>query len=139
MHSVSAGGVIVRKTEETYEVLLLRDLSFSDWTLPKGHQEEWETLEEAALREVYEEAWVKNTKIISLLGSFKRHVKKTGEDKTIYYFLMVLEDVFTNLERTHDNEWFELAWHDIDNLPSMYLEEQLNVITDNISIIKKLI
>src|SRR5581483_3354928 len=46
----SAGGVIYRKTGEDFEVALIHVRN--RWGLPKGHVEEGERVEEAALREV---------------------------------------------------------------------------------------
>ena len=50
----SAGGVIYRWRGSTPYVLLIRD-SYRHWGLPKGHLEEGETPDRAALREVEEE------------------------------------------------------------------------------------
>jgi 8-oxo-dGTP pyrophosphatase MutT (NUDIX family) len=50
----SAGGVIYRWRERTPYVLLIRD-AYEHWGLPKGHVEDGETPDAAALREVEEE------------------------------------------------------------------------------------
>ena len=50
--AISAGGVIARTNLNAVEVLLLRDKRYEAWTLPKGHVESGETLEQAALREI---------------------------------------------------------------------------------------
>ena len=51
----SAGGVVVRVLEGGPHFLLIRD-PYRRWGLPKGHLEEGEANEAAALREVREEA-----------------------------------------------------------------------------------
>jgi 8-oxo-dGTP pyrophosphatase MutT (NUDIX family) len=50
----SAGGVIYRWQDGVAHVLLIRD-SYRNWGFPKGHLEEGETPDAAALREVEEE------------------------------------------------------------------------------------
>ncbi len=50
----SAGGVIIRWQGEVPHVLLIRD-GYRHWGFPKGHLEEGETPDRAALREVKEE------------------------------------------------------------------------------------
>jgi len=50
----SAGGVVIRISEKVPHVLLIRD-PYQRWGLPKGHLEDDERPEDAALREVREE------------------------------------------------------------------------------------
>ncbi len=50
----SAGGVVFRRADRQFRFLLIRD-PYGNWGLPKGHIEDGETSEEAALREVSEE------------------------------------------------------------------------------------
>jgi 8-oxo-dGTP pyrophosphatase MutT (NUDIX family) len=50
----SAGGVIYRWQDEVPHILLIRD-AYQHWGFPKGHLEQGETPDAAALREVEEE------------------------------------------------------------------------------------
>lgn len=52
-----AGGVVTQKHPETrdVQVYLIHRPRYDDWTLPKGHLDEGEKMEKAALREVFEE------------------------------------------------------------------------------------
>ena len=57
-----AGGVVMRRTGDRVEVLLVTARrSPGDWVLPKGHIENGETAREAAVREVLEESGVTAT------------------------------------------------------------------------------
>ena len=135
-HTTDAGGVIVRKNGDDVEVLLFQDHEYDDWKLPKGHAEEGETLEQTAKREVREETGVTKVKIHELLGTFRRIVESRKEDKTIHYFLMTTNpDQHT--EKPEDGT-LRVAWFPIDQLPSIYLEEQSRVILENSKKITKL-
>jgi 8-oxo-dGTP pyrophosphatase MutT (NUDIX family) len=65
----SAGGVVFRWSQGTPHVLLIRD-AYQHWGLPKGHLEEDESPEAAALREVEEETGLGNL----LLGPLLRTI-----------------------------------------------------------------
>ncbi|MGH8928664.1 MAG: NUDIX hydrolase [Acidimicrobiia bacterium] len=51
----AAGGLVVRSSEEGPQVLVVHRPRYDDWTFPKGKNEEGESPEKAALREVEEE------------------------------------------------------------------------------------
>jgi ADP-ribose pyrophosphatase YjhB (NUDIX family) len=51
---VSAGGIVFRRTAEGVRFLLIRD-SYRNWGFPKGHLEDEELPDAAAVREVEEE------------------------------------------------------------------------------------
>ncbi len=64
----TAGGVIYRFSKaDELEILLVAD-HFDRWTIPKGHIEEGETAQEAAIREIGEEAGVYQLDPICWLG-----------------------------------------------------------------------
>jgi 8-oxo-dGTP pyrophosphatase MutT (NUDIX family) len=63
----SAGGVVVRPTDGEHRVLLIRD-PYGKWGLPKGHLEDGEGNEEAALREVNEETGLEDLELGVDLG-----------------------------------------------------------------------
>lgn len=123
-HAVSSGGVVASKIDGAVCVLLIRDINYLDWVLPKGHVEEGESLEEAALREVNEEAGLTHVKVISLLGKYERYVERAQEQKTIYYYLMHQ----TDSEETESIEGFEVRWFEINHLPSLYIPEQKDLL-----------
>lgn len=84
---ISAGGVVIFGNA----ILLLKKYN-GDWVLPKGKVELDETLEQTAIREVYEESSVK-VEIISYLGKIHYTYKSNWEDdnivnKTVHWFLM---------------------------------------------------
>jgi|SRR3989344_1969023 len=136
--TISAGGVVAKIHEGTPHILLIRDREHSDWVLPKGHVEQGESITEAALREVSEEAGMYHVKILHLLGTYQRLVKKTGESKTIYYYLMV-SDANEEPQTTPDNQKDEIRWFPLNHLPAFYLPEQLDVIEKNQLLIEEYI
>lgn len=84
---ISSGGVIVFGNT----ILLLKKYN-GDWVLPKGKVEEDESLKQAAIREVYEEAGVK-AKIEKYIGKINYSFKNSRNTeeiimKTVHWYLM---------------------------------------------------
>ena len=64
----TAGGIVYRRNKKgEVEILLIQDAK-DRWTIPKGHIEEGETAQETALREIGEEAGIKESEAICWLG-----------------------------------------------------------------------
>ncbi|MGH2524795.1 MAG: NUDIX domain-containing protein, partial [Anaerolineales bacterium] len=84
----AAGGIVVRDGR----VLLLHKRTKDEIVLPKGHVEEGETPEAAALREVREETGYGNLRVLHDLGAaradFQRNDEHVVRDET--YFVMEL-------------------------------------------------
>ena len=95
---LSAGGVVVRTGPGGPEVALAEQI---DWNtqernvrLPKGHLEDGESLEAAALREVEEEVGLR-ARIVERLSDvryrFWHHAESRFVPKRVVFFLMTLE------------------------------------------------
>ena len=95
--AVSAGAFILRAMDGELKVALAQhNRSEKTWAMPKGHVEPGETIEQAALREIYEEAGLLNVRLIKYLGNLLRTRTKSNGDvslKTVHYYLAyALED-----------------------------------------------
>lgn len=85
----SAGGVVTRRIEGAVYFLLIRD-PYGKLGLPKGHVENGETAEDAALREVSEETGLTGVVIGPSLGTTDWYFRFEGRliHKYCQYFLM---------------------------------------------------
>jgi len=76
-HTVSAGGVVVNR----HGHVLVVNQRGNSWSLPKGHLDDWESPEQAARREIYEESGVRRLRLIKELGTYVRpRIGKHGGD-----------------------------------------------------------
>jgi 8-oxo-dGTP pyrophosphatase MutT (NUDIX family) len=111
--AVSAGGVVLAEPRPDAPVALVAHRSVRgtlQWTLPKGAQEEGETVTQTALREVREETGL----AVELIGPldtidywFVWAPEKTRYHKFVHYFLMrAVGGDFAE----HDHEMEEAAW-----------------------------
>jgi len=91
----SAGGVVFRKTPSGLEFLLIQDPK-GRWSLPKGHVESGETLEQTALREVSEETNLKKLKIIDKLDKIHFFYRLKGKLIFMTVFLYLIESLDTD-------------------------------------------
>lgn len=115
---ISAGGVVYHNGK----FLLIKWKSEGTVELPKGTVETGESLEDAAIREVFEETGYKG-RIINKLNTFN-HVFTWHDgvtyDKTVHYFLMLLDDEKKFRHKRQDNEDFINKW-----VPIRDAEQQL--------------
>ena len=113
----SAGGLVVRRCRDDLQVALIARYDRRHrlvWSLPKGHVEQGETVEEAALREVLEETGL-TASIVDSLGviDFWFAVEERRIHKTVHHFLMRYESGEINDE---DSEVVEVAWVPFDDV-----------------------
>jgi 8-oxo-dGTP pyrophosphatase MutT (NUDIX family) len=110
-YEVSAGGLVVRRREAGLDALLIGRGSSRIWTLPKGHVEPRESLEQAALREVREETgcW---GEIVTRLNeiSYWFYVGKAKHKKSVTFFLM---RYLSGDTANHDHEVDEARWFEV--------------------------
>lgn len=89
-HTRSAGGIVLG---DGGTIALVQSRRSGFWTFPKGHVDEGETDEEAARREILEEAGVSDLELLDDLGEYHRpRIMPDGTDapdevKTIHMFL----------------------------------------------------
>ena len=98
----AAGGVVVRDGR----VLLVHRPRYDDWTLPKGKLEPGEAWEEAALREVEEEAGVR-CELGAFLGSTR--YEHRGEPKEVRWWAMTADGEPRPSDEVDEVRWASVA------------------------------
>lgn len=120
VEETSAGGLILdRSGPDGLRAALIGRLDRRGrlvWSMPKGHVEEGETTEEAAVREVREETGITG-RILAPLGTidFYFMAERRRIHKTVHHF--VLERVAGELS-DEDLEVAEVAWVPLEELPA---------------------
>lgn len=118
---VSAGGVAFRRVESVTEIAIVLMKPNRRWQLPKGLVDEGETQEQAALREVREEAGI-SAELLASIDTIEywyvneRRGQRVRFHKFVHFFLMkyVSGDV-----ADHDREVFEARWVSLDDAVKM--------------------
>lgn len=90
---VSAGGIVFRRDGERTLWLLIRD-SYRNWGFPKGHLEDGEAPEQAALREVGEETGLAGLEVRAPIETIDWEFRFRGRriHKTCHFFLIETPD-----------------------------------------------
>lgn len=118
---ISAGGVAFRKQDGRIDVALISVGEENRWQLPKGLVDKGESTEDAALREVREEAGIE-TEIMTRIDKveywyfWKENGQRIRYHKFVYFYLLRYKagDV-----RDHDHEVNDARWVDIDDAIEM--------------------
>lgn len=100
----TAGGIVFRRDKnEQVEILLIQDHK-DRWTIPKGHIEEGETAQQAARREIGEEAGLNDVDVLGWLG--KIHFRYRRVDKLV----LISQQVYLMRVKTDGNEIQKEEW-----------------------------
>lgn len=106
--ATAAGGVVVRGSGDSLEVVVAGRDADRTWVFPKGTPDTGETIEETALREVREESGL-DVSIVRPIGTIDYWFAVPGErvHKLVHFFLMTANG--GDLSR-HDHEYDEVRW-----------------------------
>src|SRR5258706_5133810 len=83
-----AGGVVARLVNDKVLIALIRDRGDHEYVLPKGGVETGETLEEAAAREIREEAGFRKPQLLDGLGVGERLAGQRDIWQKNHHFLL---------------------------------------------------
>ena len=117
----SAGGVVVDRSQGDLRVAVIARVNRGgrlEWCLPKGHPEDEETIEQAAVREVAEETGI-DGRITHPLGAIDYWFSVEGRrvHKTVHHFLLEAVGGTLTVENDPDAEAVDVAWVPLDDLP----------------------
>lgn len=114
----SAGGVVIRERDGEREILVIFD-RYGFVAPPKGHPEPGESLEQAAVREVFEETGIEAV-VRQGLGPVRyRFPGRDGSgpvQKTVHFFLM---EVTGGTLKPQPGETLDVRWVKVADLPAL--------------------
>lgn len=114
VEEVSAGGIVVDTSTDMLNVAIIARLNRGgrlEWCLPKGHPENQEDNEQAAVREIEEETGIRG-RVLAALGSIDYWFTVSGHrvHKTVHHFLLVSTGGHLTIENDPDHEAVDVAW-----------------------------
>ncbi|MBD2579955.1 NUDIX hydrolase [Oscillatoria sp. FACHB-1406] len=136
--SISAGGIIAREDSGTIYIAAVREASKvknAAYVLPKGRLEAGETIEEAARREIAEEAGLTDLTLLAELGILERLDFRKRSWKIIHYFLYRTAQI--EGKPTDTTIDYQLHWFPLDELPPFFWPEQRQLIEKNMELIRE--
>jgi 8-oxo-dGTP pyrophosphatase MutT (NUDIX family) len=124
----AAGGVVVRVKGDGVLVAFAREVKNGGLILPKGGIERGETEEQAARREVAEEAGFDDLVLLGDLGMRERlSFNRKRWTRTHYYLFRTNKEFGIPTDR----RYFPPEWFPIDQLPDLFWPEQRELIETN--------
>jgi 8-oxo-dGTP pyrophosphatase MutT (NUDIX family) len=126
---VSAGGIVVRKQTQHLYVALIRERGAPTYVLPKGRLEPGESIQQAAQREIAEEAGLTHLQLLADLGTQERLSFSKRRWKKVHYFLFLTPQVQGDPSRLEPGNMLE--WFSLNQLPALYWPEQKALIDFN--------
>jgi 8-oxo-dGTP pyrophosphatase MutT (NUDIX family) len=101
----AAGGVVFRQRRDgEREVAVIHRPRYDDWTLPKGKLHPGETLEEAAIREVFEETGFR-TEIERRIGETAYRDRHGRPKRVTYYAMRPVNGRFRKNDEVDELRW----------------------------------
>ena len=133
---ISAGGIVVRILAGKALIALAREGNWPEYVLPKGGVEKGESFEQAARREIEEEAGLNRLTLIRYLGQRERLNHARTRWMTVHYYLYLTEQVegTPTDPKNHHGVW----WFGLDELPTLFWPEQRSLIEEQAAAIADL-
>jgi len=128
---ISSGGVVVRLEKGMLQVALVRERNedldeLTGYVLPKGGVEENESIEEAAVREIEEEAGLVSLTPLGPLAILERLSERKNYWSINHYGLFLTDQEAGDIkDRDHH---FDFGWFPIDDLPEMFWRDERHLL-----------
>ncbi len=112
----TAGGVVYRHRDGKVQILMIQD-KLGRWSIPKGHVEEGETLEQTATREIGEETGLTDVRLLEKLDKLHFFYRKEGKLIFMTTFVFLVEALGdTDAIKPEMSEGIaDVKWFDSDN------------------------
>ena len=132
----SCGAIVIRKMNNTYNCLLIKNKMSENWGFPKGHMERGETEHDTARREVLEETGL-HIEFIPGFRSVSRYRISSGKiDKRVTIFLAASHDTDVTMQ---ESEVSDYLWVTFDEaIKTLRFKNDIQIISDAAAFIKKL-
>jgi 8-oxo-dGTP pyrophosphatase MutT (NUDIX family) len=120
VQETSAGGLVVDLAEVPRRAAVIARFNRAgrpEWCLPKGHLEQGETLEQAAVREIAEETGILG-RVVGPLGTIDYWFSVEGRrvHKQVHHYLLEATGGALSTEGDPDHEAVEVAWFSLEEL-----------------------
>lgn len=126
VEETSAGGFVLDGESLSHIALIGRETRSRrlEWCVPKGHPEGSETIEQAAIREVFEETGLQ-VEILASLGTIEYQFSSgnTLISKTVHHFLMKQIGGELSVENDPDQEAVTAKWVSVQDIESTLTHE----------------
>lgn len=99
-------GGLVRNLQDEYVLVKLKR---NRWGFPKGHVEKDESLEDTAIREIFEETGISDLNLIKFLGDYQRYSEGSKEVKHLHLYLFFTKQIDFIIDKNHSlgAKWFK--------------------------------
>jgi len=126
VQETSAGGFVLSSDGKNTVAIIGRETRSRriEWCVPKGHPEGNETLEQAAVREVFEETGIE-CQVVTALGNINYTFSAGNKviDKTVHHFLLQQIGGDLNVENDPNHEAVTAKWVAVDDLSGILTHE----------------
>lgn len=126
---ISAGGIVVRTQSQQIYIALIRERGAPIYVLPKGRLEAGESIEQAAYREIAEEAGLTHLQLLTALGMRERLSFTKRSWKKVYYFLFATTQIQSDVKHLESGN--KLEWFPLNQIPQLYWPEQKALVDFN--------